>query len=129
LDIILLIFSTTDWLEDKESANGFALAGIYRPASLIPLEIWKASPNTTNGNEQSHRNIYRDGTKLTLLAGCLRGKQYDYRHLVSKRLLDEHDIHTRDRLPTYYGRARRAIVRSGMCIIHYILNTSFISLN
>ncbi|KIJ47868.1 hypothetical protein M422DRAFT_248459 [Sphaerobolus stellatus SS14] len=44
----------SDWLKDKRSAENSILAAIYRPLSKIPVEAWKASPNTTNGNEQSH---------------------------------------------------------------------------
>ncbi|KAF8583905.1 hypothetical protein K439DRAFT_1617115 [Ramaria rubella] len=43
-----------DWLKDKEAASGFSLAAIYQPASKIPLDMWKASPSTSNGNEQAH---------------------------------------------------------------------------
>ncbi|KAF8522905.1 hypothetical protein BU17DRAFT_44275 [Hysterangium stoloniferum] len=60
-----------DWLKDKEAASGFISAGIYQPLSKIPLEIWKASPSTSNGNEQAHRNINRDGIKLTMLVGIM----------------------------------------------------------
>lgn len=55
----------------------FALPALYQPNSLIPLEIWKASPTTTNGNEQAHRNVNRDGVGLTLLGGIMRGFHYD----------------------------------------------------
>ncbi|KAF8584867.1 hypothetical protein K439DRAFT_1250653, partial [Ramaria rubella] len=49
------------------------------PASKIPLDVWKASPSTSNGNDQSHCNVNHDGMKLTMLAGIMRGMQYDYR--------------------------------------------------
>lgn len=52
------------WLKDKETAK-FVLPGLYQPFSLIPPYIWKASPATTNGNEQAHRNVNRDGIGLT----------------------------------------------------------------
>ena len=42
------------WLKDKLNSTPFALPGLYQPASLIPLSIWKACPSTTNGNEQAH---------------------------------------------------------------------------
>ncbi|KAI5985825.1 hypothetical protein F5J12DRAFT_696074, partial [Pisolithus orientalis] len=57
------------WLKNKLESNRFGLKEIYRPVSLIPEEIWKASPMTTNGNEQAHRNVNCDGTNLTLLGG------------------------------------------------------------
>ncbi|KIJ26158.1 hypothetical protein M422DRAFT_272789 [Sphaerobolus stellatus SS14] len=101
-----------DWLKDKLAAGSCMLAAVYRPASQIPVAIWKASPNTTNGNEQSHRNIYRDGRKLSLVPGALRGFQYDHRAMVTLKVLEEHGIHPRDRLPTYYLRASRAVVRT-----------------
>ncbi|KIJ51998.1 hypothetical protein M422DRAFT_243573 [Sphaerobolus stellatus SS14] len=89
-----------DWLKDKLAAGGCMLAAVYRPASQIPVDVWKASPNTTNGNEQSHHNIYHDGRKLSLVPGALRGFQYDHRAMVTLKVLEEHGIHPRDRLPT-----------------------------
>ncbi|KIJ46297.1 hypothetical protein M422DRAFT_250346 [Sphaerobolus stellatus SS14] len=102
----------SDWLKDKLSAENSLLAAIYRPLSKIPVEVWKASPNTTNGNEQSHRNIYRDGRKMSLVPGAMRGFQYDSRSMVTLKLFEEHGIQPRDRLPTYYLRASRALVRT-----------------
>ncbi|KAJ7769144.1 hypothetical protein DFH07DRAFT_769047 [Mycena maculata] len=55
------------WLKDKQVRSKFALPALYQPASLIPLEIWKSAPSTTNRNEQAHRNINRDGVNLTML--------------------------------------------------------------
>ncbi|KAF8584553.1 hypothetical protein K439DRAFT_1259042, partial [Ramaria rubella] len=66
-----------DWLKNKESACGFAIAALYPPASKILIEVWKASPLTSNGNEQAHRSINRDGVKLTMLTGIMCGMQYD----------------------------------------------------
>ncbi|KAG2138049.1 uncharacterized protein EDB93DRAFT_1106420 [Suillus bovinus] len=45
--------------------------------SLIPLEIWKASPTTIDDNEKARRNINCDGLGLTLLGGIMRGFHYD----------------------------------------------------
>ncbi|KAF8575834.1 hypothetical protein K439DRAFT_1623294 [Ramaria rubella] len=69
-----------DWLKNKESASGFAIAALYQPASKIPIEIWKASPLTSNGNEQAHRNINCDGIKLTMLAGTSSKITSDVHH-------------------------------------------------
>ncbi|KAG2033350.1 hypothetical protein BDR03DRAFT_967800 [Suillus americanus] len=41
--------------------------------------IWRACPATTNGNEQAHRNVNRDGVNLTLLGGIMRGRAFDDR--------------------------------------------------
>ena len=112
LFISLLIYFFIDWLKDKLAANGMMLAAVYRPASMIPVEIWKASPTTTNGNEQSHRNIYHDGIKMSLVPGAMRSFQFDYRAMVTLEIFEEYGIHPRDRLPTYYLRAARAIVRT-----------------
>jgi hypothetical protein len=59
------------WLKDKRIGSKFAIPALYQPASLIPLEIWKSAPSTTNGNEQAHRNINRDGVNLTMLGGIM----------------------------------------------------------
>ncbi|KAF8587967.1 hypothetical protein K439DRAFT_1652094 [Ramaria rubella] len=101
-----------DWLKNKESACGFAIAALYQPASKIPIEVWKASPSTSNGNEQAHRNINRDGIKLTMLAGIMRGMQYDSRAMSGLELLRTYGISSRDQQQTHFRRASRAIVRS-----------------
>ncbi|KAG1877489.1 hypothetical protein F4604DRAFT_1757844 [Suillus subluteus] len=50
---------TQAWLKDKVETNKFALPALYRPASFITKDIWRACPATTNGNEQAHRNVNR----------------------------------------------------------------------
>ncbi|KAG2032348.1 hypothetical protein BDR03DRAFT_50641 [Suillus americanus] len=46
---------------DKVETNKFALPALYRPASVITEDIWRACPATTNVNEwQAHRNVNRD---------------------------------------------------------------------
>ncbi|KDR73410.1 hypothetical protein GALMADRAFT_141907 [Galerina marginata CBS 339.88] len=70
------------WLKDKIDAK-FVIAAIYRPHSLISLIHWLASPPSTNGNEQSHRSINRDGILLTLLGGICRALQYDFRSMAT----------------------------------------------
>ncbi|KAF8955028.1 hypothetical protein BDZ97DRAFT_1634183, partial [Flammula alnicola] len=82
------------WLKDKLDAK-FVLPAIYQPRSLIPLEVWLASPPTTNGNEQGHRNIMRDGIGLTLLGGIMRGLQHDFRIMVGLLLQQTFGIHSR----------------------------------
>ncbi|KIJ38133.1 hypothetical protein M422DRAFT_259286 [Sphaerobolus stellatus SS14] len=101
-----------DWLKNKLSADKSILAAVYHPESKIPLEVWKASPNMTNGNEQSHRNIYRDGIRMSLVPGAMRSFQFDSRSMVTLELFQEHGIYPQDRLPTYHLRASRAVSRT-----------------
>lgn len=102
-----------DWLDDKLVKSKFALPGVYWAASKIPLEIWKAAPSTTNGNEQAHRNINRDGINLTLLAGVMRGLQYDVRALKSIESVEDTGVNVRDAIATHHHRSQRAITRKG----------------
>ncbi|KAF8579367.1 hypothetical protein K439DRAFT_1359697 [Ramaria rubella] len=81
-----------DWLKNKESASGFALAALYQPLSKIPIEVWKASPTASNGNEQAHCSINCDGMKLTMLAGIMCGMQYDSHAMSGIELLCKHGI-------------------------------------
>ncbi|KIJ44485.1 hypothetical protein M422DRAFT_252089 [Sphaerobolus stellatus SS14] len=60
-----------DWLKDKLVADEFALTGICHQMRLIPVENWKAGPNTTNRNEQAHRDANRDGIWLSFFAGIM----------------------------------------------------------
>jgi hypothetical protein len=48
-----------------------------------------------------------------MLAGIMRGMQYDSRAMAGLRLLEKHGIYSRDQQATHYRRAARAIVRSG----------------
>lgn len=107
------INSTEAWLKDKLESNRFGLKAIYRPASLIPEEIWKACPGTTNGNEQAHRNVNRDGTNLTLLGGIMRGKAYNDRAAASIHTHQNQNIYTRDQSATHAHWASRSIARLG----------------
>ncbi|KAG2361563.1 hypothetical protein BDR07DRAFT_1485725 [Suillus spraguei] len=99
------------WLKDNSKGTKFALPALYQPNSLIPLEIWKASPTTTNGNEQAHRNINRDGVGLTLLGGIMRGFHYDTNICASLDLFDAFGINSTDHLSTHAYRAKRALAR------------------
>ncbi|KAL4080631.1 hypothetical protein J3A83DRAFT_4076544, partial [Scleroderma citrinum] len=65
------------WLKDKITGTKFALPVLYFLKSLIPCDIWKACPTTTNGNEQSHHNINHNGTSLTILGGIMHTQDYD----------------------------------------------------
>lgn len=104
---------STAWLRDKRTGSRFALPALYRPHSLIPLEIWKASPSSTNGNEQSHRNINRDGVNLTVLGAIMKGMQYDAHRISSMELLEVHGIYNRDQEATHFRRYERALNRQG----------------
>ncbi|TDL13756.1 hypothetical protein BD410DRAFT_720612 [Rickenella mellea] len=101
------------WLDDKLTGSKFAFPAIYQPVSKIPIEVWRASPATTNGNEQAHRGINRDGVNLTLLAGIMRGMQYDARAIKSIVSFAEVGIHSRDQTSTHFYRTSRAVGRQG----------------
>ena len=101
------------WLRDKVDSTPFALPGLYQPVSLIPLTIWKACPSTTNGNEEAHRNAYREGINLTLLAGIMKGMKYDQTAMVSIDTHSAFGINTRDVQATHAFRAARAVSRKG----------------
>jgi len=101
-------------LKDKVETNQFALPALYHPASLIPEDIWCAYPATTNGNEQAHRNVNRDGVNLTLLGGIMRGRAFDDRAAQSIDVHASLGIDTCDRDSTHTYRASRSITRQGM---------------
>lgn len=115
------------WLKDKLQTNKFALPALYRPASFIPEDIWRACPTTTNGNEQAHRNINRDGVHLTLLGGIMRGRAFDDRAAQSIDVHASLGIGTRDRDATHAYRASRSITRQGnlrLCHLPIVLTAS-----
>ncbi|KAJ7234827.1 hypothetical protein C8J57DRAFT_1531331 [Mycena rebaudengoi] len=99
------------WLKDKWVGSKFALPALYQPASLIPLEIWKSPPSTTNGNEQAHRNINRDGVNLTVLGGLMRGMQYDARAMGTLELHSSQGVYSRDQTATHFRRLQRSLNR------------------
>ncbi|KAF8587656.1 hypothetical protein K439DRAFT_1407319 [Ramaria rubella] len=95
-----------DWLKNKESACGcFAIVALYQPASKILIEIWKASPSTSNSNEQAHRNLNHDRIKLTMLVGIMRGMQYDSHAMSGLTLLCTYSISSRDQQQTHFRHA------------------------
>ncbi|KAJ7211515.1 hypothetical protein C8J57DRAFT_1440813 [Mycena rebaudengoi] len=101
------------WLKDKRVGSKFALPALYQSASLIPLEIWKSAPSTTNGNEQAHRNINRDGVNLTVLGDIMRGMQYDARAMGALELHSSQGVYSRDQTATHFRRLQRSLNRHG----------------
>ncbi|KIJ35226.1 hypothetical protein M422DRAFT_262607 [Sphaerobolus stellatus SS14] len=101
--------SARDWLQDKE-VHQFMFPALYFPLSKMPLTIWQASPHTSNGNEQAHRTINRDGIKMALLAAVVIGYHRDFDNMSTSNpgLL----INSRDRLSTHYARKQLSIVRN-----------------
>ncbi|KAI5985413.1 hypothetical protein EDC04DRAFT_2590279 [Pisolithus marmoratus] len=89
------------WLYDKIKGTKFALPALYFPKSLIPHDVWKACPTTTNSNEQSHCNINQDGTNLTVLGGIMRAWDYDSHMETSINVHDTYGIHTHDTAATH----------------------------
>ena len=104
-------FSLSAWLKDKRVGSKFALPALYQPLSLIPIEIWKSAPSTTNGNEQAHRNINRDGVNLTMLGGIMRGMQYDARAMGALELHSTQGIYSRNQTATHFRRLQRSLNR------------------
>ena len=109
----------TAWLKDKIEGSKFALPALYFPRSLIPPDIWKACPTTTNGNKQAHCNINQDGTNLTLLGGIMRGQEYDARAATSIDIHCTYGIHNHDKAATYTHRVSRSVSRHGKPISTY----------
>ncbi|KAJ8468567.1 hypothetical protein ONZ45_g17202 [Pleurotus djamor] len=102
------------WLKDKQ-ASKFMLPALYQPLSKIPIQIWKSAPTSTNGNEQAHRSINRDGTNMTLLGAIMRGMQYDARVATSSLLYASTGIYSRDQTSTHYRRITSALHKKNLC--------------
>ena len=117
-----------DWLKDKQSSEGlYPLAAIYWPESKIPLETWKAAPSTSNGNEQAHRNINRDGTRLALLTGIMCGSQFDSRAVENIKIFKNESIAPRDHNSTHFARLLRGIKTKCNYLFQFIFNNSFMN--
>lgn len=92
--------------------------------SFIPIAIWKASPMTTNGNEQAHRNINQDGINLTLLAGIMHGYEYDVHATSSIDLHIIHRINTCNNESTHLHRAKCTVSQQSkleLKVLHGVL--------
>ncbi|KAG1801282.1 uncharacterized protein BJ212DRAFT_1286563, partial [Suillus subaureus] len=103
------------WLRDKLDGMKFALPAIYQPSSLIPLHLWRASPATTNRNEQAHCNAYREGVHLTLLTGLMKGMRFDQGAMMSINKHTSFGIATHDHEATHIHRAMRCVSRQSLC--------------
>ncbi|KIJ25851.1 hypothetical protein M422DRAFT_273135 [Sphaerobolus stellatus SS14] len=91
-----------DWLKDKEAGEGWPMAAIYWGKSFMPLSVWKAAPSTSNGNEQAHRNINRDGIKLSILAGAMIGYNLDSRTMSMLEVGELLGIDANDQAATHF---------------------------
>ncbi|KAL0059883.1 hypothetical protein AAF712_013365 [Marasmius tenuissimus] len=65
-----------NWLADKDRSK-FAFPALCWEKSFIPLEIWQATDGTSNVIESMHFDVLREGGHSTLLAGILRGEEFD----------------------------------------------------
>ncbi|EJD42614.1 hypothetical protein AURDEDRAFT_168425 [Auricularia subglabra TFB-10046 SS5] len=101
--------AAANWIKEKEL---FALAALYQPLSKIPLDLWLAGNPTTNGVEQKHRDIYRDGKSLTLMGGINRGMQHDLREIAQVSLVVNEGIDRRYNRADHTFRQYRRIQRS-----------------
>ncbi|EJD34665.1 hypothetical protein AURDEDRAFT_176300 [Auricularia subglabra TFB-10046 SS5] len=101
--------AAANWLKEKEL---FGLAALYHPLSKIPLELWLAGNPTTNGVEQKHRDINRDGKGLTLLGGINRGMQHDIRERSQAELARNEGVDSRYKTSTPAHRQYRRIQRA-----------------
>ncbi|KZV98486.1 hypothetical protein EXIGLDRAFT_832155 [Exidia glandulosa HHB12029] len=101
-----------DWLHDKEVSCPFAIPALYHPYSKIPLHVWLAGASNSNGVEQAHRNVNRDGKGLPLVGGIQRGRQYDAREEKSTLVMQNENIAPRYGPATHAMRQERAIVRN-----------------
>jgi hypothetical protein len=102
------------------------LQALYRPTSFITEDIWRACLATTNGNEQAHCNVNRNGVNLTLLSGIMRGRAFDDR---AAQGIDVHvslgiGIGTRDRDSTRVYCASRSIQGMHLHLYHLIFNNN-----
>ncbi|KAJ7159144.1 hypothetical protein C8R43DRAFT_882333 [Mycena crocata] len=108
---------------DKHVGTKSALPALYQPASLIPLELWKSTPDSSNRNEQAHRNINRDGVNLTMLGGIMRGMQYDARAMGALDLHSSQDIYVRDQTATHFRRLQRSLNQHGTLDVFILMLT------
>lgn len=72
-----------------------------------------AGPSTTNTGEQKHRDRNREGVKGTLLAGIMRGMQYDWRSLKGIENKHVQKIKLRNVEATTVMRVKRSVQRAG----------------
>ena len=115
----ILTWYFLDWLDEKLVSTKFAFPALYWHTSKMPLEIWKACPSTTNGNEQSHRNVNRDGVGLTLLAGVMRGMHYDKRAFEGIEGIVQTGVLIRDTIATHHFRKLRSVIRTGNYFLRF----------
>ncbi|KZV94541.1 hypothetical protein EXIGLDRAFT_748607 [Exidia glandulosa HHB12029] len=100
-----------DWLHDKEKGAPFALPALYFPLSKIPLNVWLAGKSNSNGVEQKHRNVNRDGKHLSMIGGIHLGMQHDVREHRSGEAILQEGIHPRYRPSHDAMREERSLQR------------------
>lgn len=113
-----------DWLEDKITGSPFALPAIYRPKSKIPLDHWLAANYTTNGIEQKHADLNRDGKGLSLLSGIMLGFQYDARSLQAQAITTTFLMFPRHKEASISARLQLAVRRQAHAEKKRALNAS-----
>ncbi|KAG8878220.1 hypothetical protein FRB97_002678, partial [Tulasnella sp. 331] len=101
-----------NWLYDKTTGSPFAIPALYQPRSKISLEDWRASRSSSNGVEQKHMDVNRNGKGLTLLGGVMHGFQYDAQALDAIKEHIETQVHRRHQPADHQKRAVQSVLRN-----------------
>ncbi|RHZ82021.1 hypothetical protein Glove_114g20 [Diversispora epigaea] len=81
---------TEDWAKDK--LIPWVLSGISVAFTKMDHVIWNQTPNNTNAGESAHANVNRDGCNLSLLAGIIRGCDFDKRSWESIHVNQQYNV-------------------------------------
>ncbi|EXX65424.1 hypothetical protein RirG_133420 [Rhizophagus irregularis DAOM 197198w] len=75
--------------------------------------IWNQTPNNTNVGESAHANVNHDGRNLSLLAGIVRGCNFDKRQWESGNVYEKYNIPESYRDKSELARSIQAEKRAG----------------
>ncbi|CAB4426822.1 unnamed protein product [Rhizophagus irregularis] len=78
------------WVKDK--LVPWVLSGISSVFTKMDCTIWNQTPNNTNAGESAHANVNRDGCNLSLLAGIIRGQEFDKRQWESANVHEQYNV-------------------------------------
>ncbi|CAB5368912.1 unnamed protein product [Rhizophagus irregularis] len=78
------------WVKDKRVS--WVLSGISIAFTKMDHIIWNQTPNNTNVGESAHANVNHDGRNLSLLAGIVRGCNFDKRQWESGNVYEKYNI-------------------------------------
>ncbi|RIA87323.1 hypothetical protein C1645_878100 [Glomus cerebriforme] len=99
----------------------WVLSGISSAFTKMDRTIWNQTPNNTNVGESAHANVNHDGRNHSLLAGIMRGCDFDKRQCENVNIYEHYNVSDSYHNKSELARSIQAEKRADFFLIAFII--------